>query len=588
MTVDVTDVNEAPVASDTGGSLVENGSASAAVASVTATDVDAGDSLGYAITSGNGSSLFAIDANGNITTTGGLDFESANQHVLTVTVTDSGSLIDTATVTVDVTDANETPVANNAAGNVSEDASVGTTVASVSASDVDSGASLSYAITAGNTGTAFSIDSNGNVKTAAALDFETTPNYSLTVTVSDGSLSDTAIVSITVNDVAEVTAPVIATGAASNLGQETADIAYSVTDEGGEAPTVTVYYGETDGGQSTGAWDSNVAVGVQSVGSYVESLTALTEGTEYFFTVHATNSAGEVWGSSSSFTSEADTSPKMVRTTVSAVSSTTWVSVDLGQNYNSAVIVATPIYADSTQVPIVTRIRNVSGSSFELKLDRADGLTAETTADVSVIAVEEGVYTLAADGVQMEAVKYTSTITANNSSWTGEAQSYQNSYTTPVVVGQVMSDNDSNWSVFWSMGSSRTNPATASNINVGKHVGEDPNVVRANETVGYIVIEQGAGVINGVAYEAALGADIVRGFDNSSNPYTYSLSGNLASASAAALSVSGMDGADGSWAVLSGANPLTPSTLSLHASEDQMNDSELKHSTTQVGYIIFE
>ena len=587
ITVDVTDVNEAPVASDTGGSLAENGSSGAAVASVSAMDVDSGDNLSYAITSGNGSGLFAIDANGNITTTGALDFESASQHVLTVTVTDNGSLSDTATVTVDVTDANEAPVANNTVGNVAEDASVGTTVASVSASDVDSGASLSYAITAGNTGNAFSIDSNGNVKTATALDYETTANYSLTVTVSDGLLSDTAIVSITVDDVAEVTAPVIATGAASNLGQETADIAYSVTDEGGEAPTVTIYYGETDGGQSAGAWDSNVAVGVQSVGSYVESLTALTEGTEYFFTVHATNSAGEVWGSSSSFTTEADTSPKMVRTTVSAVSSTTWVSVDLGQNYNSAVIVATPIYADSTQVPVVTSIRNVSGSSFELKLDRADGLTAETTAGVSVIAVEEGVYTLAADGVQMEAVKFTSTITANRSGWNAEARTYQNSYTTPVVVGQVMSANDSNWSTFWSMGSSRLNPADASNLNVGKHVAEDPNTTRANETIGYIVIESGNGTINGVAYTAAVGSDIVRNYENSSSGYSYNLTG-LTSASAAALSSSGMDGTDGAWPVLNGLDALSASTVKLVVDEDQLKDSEQKHATEQINYLIFE
>lgn len=588
-TVEVTviNVNDDPTVGDTAGSVVENGSAGAAVATVVASDPDVGDSLSYAITAGNSGGFFAIDSNGNVTATGALDYESASQHVLTVEVSD-GSLTDTATVTVDVTDVNEAPVANNAAGNVYEDASVGIIVASVSASDVDSGASLSYAITAGNTGNAFNIDSNGNVKTASALDYETTDSYILTVEVSDGSLSDTAIVSITVDDVLEVTTPVIVTGAASNLSQTEADIAYSVTDEGGEAPTVTVYYGETDGGQSPVAWGSSVAVSTQAVGNYVENLTGLTEGTEYFFTVHATNSGGTVWGSSSSFTTEADTSPKLVRTTVSSVGSSSWTSVDLGQSYDSAVIIATPIYPNSSIAPVVTRIRNVSGSSFELKLDRADGLTDVVNVDVSIVAVEEGVYTQATDGVTMEAVKYTSTVTSRKSNWTAEARTFQNSYITPVVVGQVMSTNDANWSTFWSIGSSRTNPVDANNLNVGKHVAEDTNTTRADETIGYIVIESGSGTINGVAYEAALGADLAEGVSETTTGWTYNLSGGLTSASAVALSQSGVDGDDGGWAVLYGVTPFTSTSITLAIDEDQIANSERNHVDEQACYIIFE
>jgi hypothetical protein len=179
-------------------------------------------------------------------------------------------------------------------------------------------------------------------------------------------------------------------------------------------------------------------------------------------------------------------------------------------------------------------------------------------------------------------------VTAQNNSWVAEARSFQNSYTNPVVVGQVMSANDPDWSVFWSMGSARSNPVDASNLNVGKHVGEDPDVTRADETIGYIVIESGSGTINGVACEAALGADTVRGFDNSSSPYTYTLSGALGSATSAAASISGMDGNNGAWAVLSGNPALSTTSIGLHACEDQLGDSEQSHTTTQVGYIVFE
>ena len=586
--VTVTNVNEAIVANDNSGTLAEDATVGSAVATVTTSDPDAGDSVSFAITGGNTGNAFAIDTNGNITTATGLNYEAVSSYSLTVTATDGGGLSDTATVIVTITNANEAIVANDNNGTLAEDVTIGSAVATVTTSDPDAGDSVSFAITGGNTGNAFAIDTNGNITTATALDFETTASYSLTVTATDGGgYSDTATVTVTITDVVETTAPVVATGSASNLATTTADIGYSITGDGGEAPSVTLYYGETDGGTTPGSWTNNVAVGAKATGAYVESLTGLTEGTSYYFTIAATNSVATTWGSTGSFDTTADASPKMVRTTVNAVSSTNWTTVDLGQNYTSAVIVATPIYADSTQVPVVTRIRNVSGSSFDLKLDRADGLTADVTCDVSVIAVEEGVYTLANDGVQMEAVKYTSTITANRSGWNAEARTYQNSYTTPVVVGQVMSANDANWSTFWSMGSSRLNPADASNLNVGKHVAEDPNTTRANEVIGYIVIESGNGTINGVVYTAAVGSDIVRNYENSTSGYSYSLTG-LTSASAAALSSAGMDGSDGAWPVLNGVDALSSTAVKLIVDEDQFQDSEQKHATEQINYIIFE
>lgn len=487
---------------------------------------------------------------------------------------------------------NVAPVANDATFSIVENSAVGTSVGSVVATDTNSGDTLSYAITAGNDLGGFLIDSStGEITTAVELDYETSAQYVLTITVSDNGtpvMSDTASVTIDVTDVAEVSAPVIATGTASNITQTEADVFYSLTDDGGEASTVTLYHGESDGGQSAGVWTNSSDLGVKATGSYFESLSGLTAGTNYFYTVHAMNSEGEVWGSTASFTTEADSSTKMVRTTVSAVSSSNWINVDLGQNYNSAVIVATPMYPDSTGVPLVTRIRNVSGSTFEVKLDRADGLTDEVTCDVAVLAVEEGVYTLATDGVQMEAVKFTSTVTARKNNWNAEARTYQNSYTNPVVLGQVMSANDSNWSTFWSMGSSRTEAADASNFSVGKQIGADTNTSRADETVGYIVIESGNGTINGVAYEAGLGADLPEGVDETTTGWDYSLSGNLASASAAVVSQAAMDGNDGSWAVLYGATPFTTTSLTLVLDEDQIKDSERSHQDEQVSYLIFE
>ncbi|MEM9235508.1 MAG: carbohydrate-binding domain-containing protein, partial [Verrucomicrobiota bacterium] len=384
-----------------------------------------------------------------------------------------------------------------------------------------------------------------------------------------------------------VFAPSVSTGGASGVDDSSATLDYTLTD-GGEASAVMLYYGTNDGGTDPGAWQGSVSQGAQATGSYSAGLSGLAGGTTYYFTFLASNSAGSDWGSVGSFTTTPDDSPKLLRTTVSGVGSDSWTTVNLPVTYNSPVVIATPIYPDASTASVVTRIRNVNGTAFEVQLDRADGQTGAVSLDVSLLVVDEGVYNQGQHGVTMEAVKYLSTVTAENNNWAVENRSFQNSYTSPVVVGQVMSANDANWSVFWSRGSNRQSPVDDSNLNVGKHVGEDPNATRADETIGYIVIESGTGTLDGVAYEAGLGADSVRGVNNSSTPYTYSLSGALSSASVAAASISGMDGGNGGWAVLGGSTPISSSSLSLWSIEDQVGDNERSHTTTQVAYIVFE
>jgi hypothetical protein len=121
---------------------------------------------------------------------------------------------------------------------------------------------------------------------------------------------------------------------------------------------------------------------------------------------------------------------------------------------------------------------------------------------------------------------------------------------------------------------------------VGKHVGEDPSTVRANETIGYIVVESGTGSINEQDFVAGLGNDIVRGVTNAP-PYSYGFAG-LDSASTGLVSSAAMDGSDGGWAFLYGANPVTAASINVAIDEDQLNDADRSHTTEQVAYIVFE
>ena len=101
---------------------------------------------------------------------------------------------------------NHSPViSSTSAVSLAEDVSTGTSVSTISASDAES-ETITYSITAGNTGNAFTINSStGAITTAAALDYETTTSYNLTITATDafGNTSTTNQV-VNVTDVNEV------------------------------------------------------------------------------------------------------------------------------------------------------------------------------------------------------------------------------------------------------------------------------------------------------------------------------------------------------------------------------------------------
>jgi CSLREA domain-containing protein len=104
---------------------------------------------------------------------------------------------------------NRPPVVANQSFAVNENSANGRLLGTVVASDPDAGQTLSYQITAGNTSGAFALDARtGRLSAAnsAALDFETTPVFTLTVQVTDSgspTLSGTASVTIRLMDVNE-------------------------------------------------------------------------------------------------------------------------------------------------------------------------------------------------------------------------------------------------------------------------------------------------------------------------------------------------------------------------------------------------
>ena len=208
----VTNVNEAPVISSAAStSFAEN--ASGTVYTVAATDQDASTTLTYSI-SGTDVARFNIDATSGALTFKNLpDFEAPldaganNVYDITVGASD-GTNLTTKAVAITVTNVNEAPVlTSSTTGSFAENATG--TVYTVAATDQDAGTTLTYSITGGDS-SLFNINtSNG------AVTFKTTPNfeqpgdagannvYDFTVGASDGTISTTQAVAITVTNVNE-------------------------------------------------------------------------------------------------------------------------------------------------------------------------------------------------------------------------------------------------------------------------------------------------------------------------------------------------------------------------------------------------
>ena len=274
VTVTVTNVNEAPVIT-TPDTTVQKDENETHVILVSAMDVDMPDTLNWSVETDDDGGKFEINqTTGEFTT---LSFKNApdfeeprdvgetamnNTYVVTMKVTDAGGLSDTHTVTVTVTDVNETPtISFPISSTITEDENTATTeiIATYVATDPDATTGTMSWDLQGNDAGDFTITStvNGTVNLyfAAPPNFEgpadtgTNNVYDVTVRVRDNGatrLQDTQGVAITVQDVNET--PVISGDNSPDFAEieydETSAVltigAYSATDDEGDSVTWAV------------------------------------------------------------------------------------------------------------------------------------------------------------------------------------------------------------------------------------------------------------------------------------------------------------------------------------------------------------
>ena len=233
--ISVTNVNEAPtITSGAAVSFAENETGT--VYTVAATDPDAGATLTYSLT-GTDAAKFNINS-----TTGAITFKSSpnyeaptdaganNVYDVTVRASD-GTNITTKAVAITVTNVNEAPVITSAATASFAENGTGT-VYTAAATDVDAGTTLTYSLT-GTDAAKFNIDATTGVVT-----FKSSPNYeaptdvgannvyNVTVGASDGAITTTKAVAITVTNVTNE-APVFTSGGTANFAENATGTVYT-------------------------------------------------------------------------------------------------------------------------------------------------------------------------------------------------------------------------------------------------------------------------------------------------------------------------------------------------------------------------
>ncbi len=242
-----------------------------------------------------------------------------------------------------------------------------------------------------------------------------------------------------------------------------------------------------------------------------------------------------------------------------------WASVAFESVFEKPVVIAGPPSSNELE-PVTVRIRNITTKGFEVRLqewDYQDGIHVEE--DVSYIVLDEGIHTLE-DGTKIEAGTF---LASNRFKNIYLAQSYDS---TPVILTQIITENETDAVVGRIRKSSQTQfqyKLQEQELNKRSH---------GKETMGYIAWEQSIGTSQGLNYEAVITSNKV-----THNWYPIEFGTTFIEIPAFIGNMQTKDGGDTSVIRIQEESNIS---IQVKIEEDQSKDSEVKHTTEAVGYLI--
>ena len=193
-----------PVLVDTNLSIEENASIGTEVGKIVVSSEGSSPIERFEL-SGNGSQHFTIDNNGTIKLAQALDYETQEIYNLKVKALNSAGWSIPANLIVRIANIPDTPPALKPFNaTIEENASVGTPLGTVKVASAGEGNIAGFRLQ-GVGSEAFSVDSNGTIRVAQALDYETKSFYGLqVVAISDVGESSPIVFDVSVENVYEI------------------------------------------------------------------------------------------------------------------------------------------------------------------------------------------------------------------------------------------------------------------------------------------------------------------------------------------------------------------------------------------------
>ena len=245
-------------------------------AAITAGDPE-GDTIVYSITGANPGGFTVLDTAGQVQTGQILNHEVLASYTITLTATATGGS-DTIEVMIAVNDVNEAPVfgQNSYSRSVDENVSTGTDLGGPIAAVDPDGDTLTYTLS-GTGASTFNVTGSGQIETAGTINYEAASSYTLTLTASDGPLSDTAAVNVTVNNLPEDAGLTGLAAPGAGLTRTTARLEAALDNQDSTTATVHFRYRTPPG---SGSWTSGGSD--STTGTSLEvTLSGLTPGAQY-------------------------------------------------------------------------------------------------------------------------------------------------------------------------------------------------------------------------------------------------------------------------------------------------------------------
>ena len=435
VTITVNDVNDPPVATDNDYTTDEDTAATGNVVTDDTGDGVDSDSDGTLVPNATlvadvTDGTLVLNPDGSFTYTPDPGFNGSDSFTYTVT-DDDGATSNTATVTFTVNDVNDPPIATDNDYTTDEDTAVGGNVVTDDTGDgvdSDSDGTLvpNATLVADVSDGTLTLNADGSFTYTPDPDFNGTDSFTYTVTDDDGGVSNTATVTITVNDVND---PPVATDNGYTTNESAVVGGNVVTDDTGDGvdsdsdgtltPAATLVAGVSDGTlvlNPDGSFTYTPDAGFSGTDSFTYTVTDDDGATSNTATVSIVVNDSPV-ATDNDYTTDEDT----------AVGGNV-VTDDTGDGVDSD--------SDGTLAPNATLVSDVSDGTLTLN---ADG-SFTYTPDPGFNGVDSFTYTVTDDG---GAISNIATVTLNVTDVNDPPVATDNNYATDegtAVGGNVVTD----------------------------------------------------------------------------------------------------------------------------------------------------